>query len=344
VTSESSGKAGWGGRALKAIGVVTAVVSLVLGVHQVVTRVGGYWQQTREARTLTEMARQQAARSEFTQAWSSLDRAAAAADSDAVAAARLEIAFAWLQEGRPGPGRPFSTITDTVTPALDQALVKAEGQRRADIIAHLGWATFLRLRDGVSGDPAARYQEALALDPGNPYANAMLGHWLMWRGGNPQTARERFETALARGGPSRPFVRQFQIAALMNRIGDSDTELLRVANSMREQGEPLHSRAAGYVYSLYMRRYGPNAGTRRATEDTLPPATSLAVYEWVLTMDDESDRAVAVNAYIRSALQEKAGDRAAALATLRALQEREPLASPLREQVQQAVTRLSTAR
>ena len=59
-------------------------------------------------------------------------------------------------------------------------------------------------------------------------------------------------------------------------------------------------------------------------------------------MDD--DRAVAVNAYIRSALQEKAGDRAAALATLHALQEREPLASPLREQVQQAVTRLSAAR
>jgi hypothetical protein len=329
---------------LKVIGVITAVISLVLGLHQVVTRVGGYWQQTREAKMLTEMARQQAARNEFTQAWSSLDRAAAAASSDAVAAARVEIAFAWLQEGRPGPGRPFATITDTVTPALDQALVKAEGQRRADILAHLGWATFLRLRDGISGDPAARYQEALAIDPGNPYANAMLGHWLMWRGGTIQAARERFETALARGGASRPFVRRFQIAALMNRIGDADGELLRVANSMREQDEPLTPRTAGYLYSLYMRRYGPNAGTKRAAEDTLPPATSLAVYEWVLKMDDESDRAVAVNAYIRSALQEKAGDRAAALATLRALQEKEPLSSPLRDQVQQAVARLSAVR
>ena len=344
MTAEPSGKAGWGGRALKAIGVVTAIVSLVLGIHQVVTRVGGYLQQNREAKTLTEMARQQAARSEFTQAWSSLDRAAAAANSEAVAAARLEIAFAWLQEGRPGPGRPFSTITDTVTPALDQALVKAEGQRRADILAHLGWATFLRLREGISGDPAARYQEALAIDPGNPYANAMLGHWLMWRGGDIQAARERFETALARGGASRPFVRRFQIASLRNRIGESDAELLRVANTMREQGEALDPRTAGYLYSLYMRRYGPNSAAKRSAEDTLPPATSLAVYEWVLKMDDSADRAVAVNAFIRSALQEKAGDRAAALATLRELQEREPLASPLREQVQQAVARLSAVR
>lgn len=344
MTSATSGTSGWGARVLKGIGVITAVISLVLGIHQVVTRVGGYWQQTREAKTLTEMARQQAARSEFTQAWSSLDRAAAAANSDAVAAARLEIAFAWIQEGRPGPGRPFSTITDTVTPALDQALVKASGEQRANILAHLGMVTFLRLRDGISGDPAARYHEALAVDPGNPYANAMLGHWLMWRGGTVDAARERFETALARGGASRAFVRRFQIAALRNRVGDADAELLRVANTMREQGEPLDSRTAGYLYSLYMRRYGPNSGTKRAAEDTLPPATSLAVYEWVLKEDDASDRAVGVNAFIRSALQEKAGDRTAALATLRELQEREQLASPLREQVQQAVTRLSAVR
>jgi hypothetical protein len=93
-----------------------------------------------------------------------------------------------------------------------------------------------------------------------------------------------------------------------------------------------------------MRRYGPNSGPRRAGEDPLPPATSLAVYEWVLKMDDSADRAVAVNAFIRSALQEKAGDRGAALATLRELQDTEQLSSPLRDQVQQAVARLSAVR
>jgi hypothetical protein len=335
---------GWGARALKVIGVITAVISLILGAHQVITRVGTYWQQTREAKTLTEVARQQAARGEFLQAWSSLDRAAALSNSDALAAARLDIAFAWLQEGRPGPGRPFSTITDAVTPVLDQALVKTQGQRRADILAHLGWVTFLRLRDGMSGDPAARYQEALAIDPGNPFANAMLGHWLMWRGGSVEEARAHFETALARAGPTRAFVRRFQLAALLNRGGEADAEVLRVANTMRQQGEPLDARTAGSLYVQYMRRYGPSSSTKRAADDPLSAAASLALFEWVLRAEGTSGRSEPVTAFIRSALQEKAGERAAALATLRELQTREPLSSPLREQVEKAVARLSATR
>jgi hypothetical protein len=327
-------------RSLELIGVVIAVVALIL----VVTRVGTYWQQTREAKALTETAREQAAQGEFLQAWSSLDRAAVLANSEALAAARLDIAFAWLQEGRPAPGRPFSTITDAVTPVLDQALVKAQGQRRADILAHLGWTTFLRLRDGMSGDPAVRYHEALAIDPANPFANAMLGHWLMWRGGSVEDARASFESALARAGPSRAFVRRFQLAALLNRGGDADAEVLRVANTMRQQGEPLDPRTAGSLYVQYMRRYGPSSGPKRAAEDPLPPAASLALFEWVLRTDGTSDRSAPVTAFVRSALQEKAGERAAALATLRELQSRDPLSSPLREQVEKAVSRLSATR
>jgi hypothetical protein len=81
---------------------------------------------------------------------------------DAIDAARVDIAFAWLEDGRPGPGQRFAVITDTVTPVLDRALVGAQGERRADLLAHLGWATFLRLRDGHDGDPGARYREALS--------------------------------------------------------------------------------------------------------------------------------------------------------------------------------------
>ena len=334
----------WGARALKAIGVVTAVISLALGIQQVVSRVGGHLQASREAATLTEVARQQAARKEFAQAWSSLERAAALKPGDAVDAARVDVAFAWLEEARPGPGRPFSTITDAVTPALDLALVKAKGERRADILAHLGWATFLRLRDGVSGDPAPRYQEALAVDPGNPYANAMLGHWLMWRGGGVQAARAHFETAFARTGATRPFVRRFQLASLSNRGADADAELLRVASDMRAHGESLDPRTADRLFALYAARYGPGDATRRAGDDPLAPAASRDVYEWMLQTPGAGERPRVTSAFIRSALQEASGDRAGALQTLRELQERERLSSPVREQVQQAVARLASAR
>lgn len=335
---------GWGSRALKAVGVLTALISLALGIQQIVTRVGGAWHENREAATLRELARQQAARGEFGQAWSSLDRAAALGSAEAAEAARVDVAFAWLEDARPGPGRPFNVITETVTPALDRALLSAKGERRADIVAHLGWATFLRLRDGVTGDPAARYEEALALDPGNPYANAMLGHWLMWRGGSVAAARERFETALARGGASRAFVRRFQLASLVNRGADAEAELLRVASAMREHGEALDPRTADSLYALYTRRYGPTRATTRVEDGAIAPASALAVYEWVLQTPGATTRPAALTAVIRSALQEAAGDPRAALTTLRELRERERLTSPLREHVDRAVTRLSAAR
>jgi hypothetical protein len=172
----------------------------------------------------------------------------------------------------------------------------------------------------------------------------MLGHWLIWRGGNVAAARERFETALTRGGESRPLVRRFQLAALVNEGSDGEDELLRVVNRMREQGEPLAPRMADHVYTLYARRHGPSRPARRAADDPLSPSDSLAVYEWVLRTEDAAERSPAVSAFIRSALQEAAGDRAAALATLRELQERERLGSPFREQVQQAVVRLGRTR
>ena len=213
---EPSPSSNWPARALKWVGVVTAVISLVLGVRQLTSWIGDVYGRQREAATLVDVARQQASRGEFAAAWTSLDRAAEVRPGEAVDDARVEIAFAWLEDARPGPGQRFAVITDAVTPALDRALVSAQGERRADLLAHLGWVTFLRLRDGYDVDPAARYQEALTVDPDNVFANAMLGHWLMWRGRQIQPARERFDTALAAAGERRPFVRRLQLAALTN--------------------------------------------------------------------------------------------------------------------------------
>ena len=240
-SSDSTGsRPGAWARIAKVIAAITAVITLLLGAHQVITRVGGYFQQQREASTLTDVARQQASRGDYADAWSSLERAATVSPGDALTALRVEVAFAWLQEGRATAGKPFRVITDAVTPVLDQALSKAEGERRADILAHLGWAAFLRSRDGIEADPSTRYQEALAIDPGNAFANAMLGHWLMWRGGEMDAAHARFTTALARASArQRPVVRRLQLSALMNRGVDAEPRLFQVVNEMRERGEAL---------------------------------------------------------------------------------------------------------
>lgn len=295
--ARSTSSAGWWASALRWVGGITATISLVLGAQQLSTWVGDALQRRREAAKQVDVARQQASRGDFAEAWKSLESAAGLQPGDQVESARVDIAFAWLQEGRPGPGRPFSVITDAVTPALDRALLNASGSRRADLLAHLGWATFLRLRDGARGDPAARYREALAIDPTNAYANAMLGHWMMWTDDGIDAARERFTAALSSAGEKRPFIRRLHIAALTNRGGDpADAELLRTADQMRRQGEPLEESAAERFYRLFAYRYGPRARPREDDTLSLTPADLQATYDWVTKVFPVDGRVTESNA------------------------------------------------
>src|SRR4030095_9674786 len=100
-----------------------------------------------------------------------------------------------------------------------------------------GWATFLKSRDRGEGDPEPIYRQALTIDPKNVYANIMLAHWLSWNRRPLDDARPYFDAAVA-SGKERPLVRRLQFAALRNHSSnEADTEVLRIANSMRQQNE-----------------------------------------------------------------------------------------------------------
>jgi Tfp pilus assembly protein PilF len=209
-----------GARVLKWIGALTAVISLILGVRQLVTIVGDRAERARqtaerarESEASVAIARQQADRGEFAAAWRTLDQAEQQAHAKAVDDARLEVAFRWLEEASKPAGQPFSSITDVVVPTFDRALLDANHPRRADILAHLGWATFLKSRDSGSGDPTPTYRQALAIDPQNPYANVMLAHWLLWNR-QPLEAAQPYLAAAVAAVRARPFVRRLQFAAL----------------------------------------------------------------------------------------------------------------------------------
>lgn len=126
----STSSSGLAAGALKWVGGITAVISLIMGARQLTIWAGDAVHRRREAATQVELARQQASRRAFADAWASLERADALQPGEAVDSARVEVAFAWLQDARPGPGRQFAAITDAVTPSLDRALVNARGSRR----------------------------------------------------------------------------------------------------------------------------------------------------------------------------------------------------------------------
>ena len=163
----------------------------------------------------------------------------------------------------------FRDVVDPLTPVLYQALETSRGARAADLLAHLGWADFLRSRDGVSGlRPESFYRRAIEQDPDNPYANAMWGHWILWQRGSLAEAQARFHRPLA-SGREREYVRRLQIVALML-FADAplEFEAVRVANEMRGNGEPVPTNdAERRIWRKYWDLYSHHllGGTQRSS-------------------------------------------------------------------------------
>jgi hypothetical protein len=146
---------------------------------------------------------------------------------------------------------------DSAGPALDQiftvlesGLSRATGTRAADIQAHLGWAHWLNQRIAARefGSAAEQnFRAALVLDPHNVYANAMLAGWMLQNHGSVSDAAQHFALALA-AGEDRPFIRRLQIGGYLSSGGPGTrAELMRSANDMRRNGEPLDSDSRGRV-------------------------------------------------------------------------------------------------
>src|SRR5688572_631261 len=199
-------------------------------------------------------AKAQRVRNQSVEALATLTRARALApDSEPVRLMQEDVAMEWIRNVRVESGK--TSFGEAIKPALtviDAALPAATGQRRADLLAHTGWATFLLFRDGDRRlNPVASYKDALAVDPGNPYANAMLAHWTLFQDDDVPRAAKLFETA---AGARRALdaVRVLQWAAYGNdRSPESEVEMVRLADAMRRNGETLSMSRAQQLWAPY---------------------------------------------------------------------------------------------
>jgi hypothetical protein len=163
---------------------------------------------------------------------------------------QVNAAMLWTENfsvSAPEGGNP----ADSAAPALDQifavlesGLARTTGARAADIQAHLGWAHWLnqRIAEREFGSAAEQnLRAALALDPHNVYANAMLAAWMLQTHRSVSDAAQHFTVAVATG-KARPFVRELQIGGYLSSDGTAvKVELMRAANDMRKNSEPLDS-------------------------------------------------------------------------------------------------------
>jgi hypothetical protein len=138
-TPDSKGKLA---TVLKWVGATTALLSLVFGLRQLTLLISDARDRQRQVTELIAVAELQQEARDYGAAWKSLGKAADVRATDSrIRTAQEDLAMAWLDDirGDQGPA-PFSATVDMLVPVMSRGAVAAEGARKADLLAHLGWA------------------------------------------------------------------------------------------------------------------------------------------------------------------------------------------------------------
>ena len=334
--------------ALKWIGGVAAVISLLLGLNQVTGVLQTFRVHHKEFAEAMKAGELEQERGDYPAAFDSFKRAVELDPVDRDAQKhQAQAAMLWLENVQTRE-RSFTDTANLVLPVLDKSLSNAKGQYAADLLAHIGWANFLKSRDG-SGSPetiAKSYQDAVKLDPHNPYANAMWAHWILWQNGDATQAKEHFAAALE-SGRARPFVRELQLAAYRNvRSPENDAELLRVSNEMRKQGETMQPRDRSDIFNEIFFFDLDDRAEFAPVLRAVTPEDAVATYDWLSVGQTRADLAVRREFAAAFAL-EVAGQPGEALAQYKSLQQRLQQSSTqysLTYAVNNAIKRLSAVK
>ena len=336
------------GDALKGAAAVTAVISLLLAANQVTGLVQTFRVHHKEFSEAIAVGKQELGRGDYPAAFESFTHAADLDPIDRGAQnLKAQAAMLWLENVQGGT-KSFTEIANSLLPVLDKALSNSKGPAAADLTAHIGWANFLRYRDGARGGISIEdsYGQALRLDPRNVYAHAMWGHWILWQHGEVAAAAEHFGAALATER-AHPYVRSLQISALLNTQSDAaDTELLRVANEMRLNGESLEPQVRQNVFQQTFESRLDDPDKLAEILRTLKRGDAEAIYDWLSSTKETSEDATIKRRnrdFMIAFLEEISGNHAGALSRYKALQDelRASRNSPRVAGLDQALKRLS---
>jgi TIR domain len=302
-----------------------------------------------KAEALVTEALAQRRRNQFVEALVTLARARELSPtSTTVRETQEDVAMDWIRNVRVESGKSFGDAIKPALTVIDAALPSATGVRRADLLAHTGWATFLLRRDGDGRlNPTQTYQDALSIDPVNPYANAMLAHWVLLQDDDVPRAVKLFETAM-QSGRALEAVRVLQWAGYINaRTPEANVERVRLADAMRRANQKLNGAQASALWAPYYFAMSPSRDSeRQLLLDALPPDDHITMLRWAFdeyaAKDDSRRKTIR---YYVALLDASAGRAGQAIGDLRALN-KELAESPgsLRDAVQAALKQLQSGR
>jgi hypothetical protein len=338
----------WSGP-LKSIGAVSAAISFLLALNQVTGVVQNFRIHHQEFGEATRAGEQAQERHDYPAAFASFKHAAELDPIDRRAQEQeTKAAMLWLENAHGTQERSFTDLANQLLPVLDKGLSRAKGSAAADILAHVGWANFLRYRDGVREGVTVEenFRQALSKDSSNVYAHAMWGFWILWQGGKLAAANDHFSAALVSGRES-DYVRDLRLHALLNAQRDeTDAELLRMANDTRKKGEAMSEpQRRPILENVFGERVNDHNRLVQILS-VLPVNETEATYDWLNAGDNNPwVEGQAFRPFIVANLREIAGDRTQALSIYRTLQaELRGKPVSLVPQVDEAIKRLSAGR
>ena len=198
-------------------------------------------EQTRQVTALLKQGQLQADSGNYANAWNLLEQAGAIHPvSNEVIDAQERLAMEWLENARGSDlTGSLKDIADKVSPVLSRGAVARKGERSADLLAHMGWGDFLRVRQGVGGlDPTQHYRRAIEIDPSNVFAHTMWGFEILRKRGSAADANRHFRSPWKRSA-SVNTCGTCRSQRCYGRGTGVESEAIRVANEMRRAGETM---------------------------------------------------------------------------------------------------------
>jgi len=166
------------GSLLKWIGGLAAIITLVIGVTQLGDIVNEWRDRGIVVEQFVEAAKMQTELRDYPGAWQLIEQGLSIEPGSSIALEQqVEVAMAWLRDiWRQKGKKTYHEIIDPLMLTLYRGAVSGDANRTADVLAHIGWANRLRLRDKRAVYEVDEFFRcALERDPTNAYAHLFWG-------------------------------------------------------------------------------------------------------------------------------------------------------------------------